>query len=110
MYDGGNVFVGDDSTTIIIGQGKVKLRLIDGRIRTMFGVLHILALAKILIYVGKMDDTGIKTIFENETYRMVRGEMVLLKGVRFGTMYKLQERTISDGCNSSIVPDIVVEE
>jgi hypothetical protein len=41
---------------------------------------------------------------------MVRGAMVLLKGVRFRTLYKLQGSTISDGCNSSIVPDIVFEE
>jgi hypothetical protein len=41
---------------------------------------------------------------------MVQGEMVLLKGVRFGTMYKMKGRTISDGCNSSIVRDIGVEE
>ena len=32
--------------------------------------------------------------------------MVLLNGFQFGTMYKLQGITISDGCNSSIVPDI----
>jgi hypothetical protein len=36
--------------------------------------------------------------------------MMLLKGVNFGTMYKMQGSTISDGCNSSIVPDIRVEE
>jgi hypothetical protein len=36
--------------------------------------------------------------------------MVLLKGFWFGTMYKLQGSTISDGCNSSIIPDIGVEE
>ena len=53
-----------------------------------------------------MDDAGVKIIFEKETNIMVRGEMVLLKGVPFGTMYKLQGRTISDGCNSSIIPDI----
>ena len=41
---------------------------------------------------------------------MVRGAMVLLKGVWFGTLYKMQGSTISDGCNSSIVPDIGVEE
>jgi hypothetical protein len=46
-YDGGNVFLGDDSTTRIIGRGKFKLRLIDGRIRTLPGVLHIPGLAKI---------------------------------------------------------------
>jgi hypothetical protein len=86
------------------------LRLIYGRIRTLPSVLHIPGLARNLISVSKMDDAGIKTIFEKETYRMVRGAMVLLKGVRFGTLYKLQGSTIGDGCNSSIVPDIGVEE
>jgi hypothetical protein len=89
-YDGGNVFLGNYSTTIIIGQGRVKLRLIDGRIRTVPGVMHIPGLARNLIYVSKMDDAGVKPIFEKETCRMVRGEMVLLKGFRFGTLYKLQ--------------------
>jgi hypothetical protein len=107
-YDGGNVLLGDDSTTKIIGRGRVKLRLIDGRIRTLPGVLHIPGLAKILIFVRKMDNAGVKAIFENETCRMVRGAMVLLKGVQFGTLYKLKGRTISDGCNSSIVPNIGV--
>ena len=32
--------------------------------------------------------------------------MVLLKGVHIGTIYKQQGSTISDGCNSSIVPNI----
>jgi hypothetical protein len=109
-YDGGNFFLGDDSTTRIIGRGKVKLRLIDGRIRTLPGVLHILGLARNFIFVSKMDDVGVKKIFEKETCKMVQGVMVLLKGVQFGTLYKLQGRTISDGCNSSIVPDIGVEE
>jgi hypothetical protein len=109
-YDGGNVFLGDDSRTRIIGQGKFKLRLIDGRIRKLLGVLQIPGLDRNLNSVRKMDDAGVKTIFEKETYRMVRGVMVLLKGVQFGTLYKIQGRNISDGCNSSIFPDIGVEE
>jgi hypothetical protein len=109
-YDGGNVFLGDDSTTRIIDRGKFKLRLIYGRIRTLPGVLHIPSLAMNFISIRKMDDAGVKTIFEKETCRMVRGAMVLLKGVRFGALYKLQGSTISYGCNSSIVPDIGVEE
>jgi hypothetical protein len=70
-YDGGNVFLGDDSITRIIGQGKVKLRYMDGRIRTLPGVIHIPGLAKNLISVSKMDNAWVKTIFEKETYRMV---------------------------------------
>jgi hypothetical protein len=101
-YDGGNVFLGDDSTTIIIGRGKFKLRLIDGRIRTLPGVLHIPDLARNVFSVSKMDDVGVTTIFEKEICRMVRGAMVLLKGFRFGTLDKMQGSTISDGCNSYI--------
>jgi hypothetical protein len=63
-YDGGDVFLGDESTTKIIGRGKIKLRLIDGRIRTLPSVLHILELAINLIFVRKMDDAGVKTVIE----------------------------------------------
>jgi hypothetical protein len=49
-------------------------------------------------------------VFGKETCRMVRGTMVLLKGVRIGTFYKLWGSTISDGCNSSIVTKIGDEE
>jgi hypothetical protein len=35
--------------------------------------------------------------------------MVLMKGVMFGTLYKLLGSTISDGFNNSIVPNIGVE-
>jgi hypothetical protein len=109
-YDGGNVFLCNDSTTKIIGRGRVKLRLIDGRIRTLPGVLHIPSLARSMISIRKMDDAGVKTIFQKETCKMVQGAMVLLRGVWFGNFYKLQGSIISDGCNSSIVPNIRVEE
>jgi hypothetical protein len=109
-YDGGNIFLGDVSTTRIIGRGNIKLRLIYGRIRTLPVVLHISGLENFLIYVRKMDNAGVKTIFEKETCRMVQGEMVLLKGVWIGTLYKLQGSTISNGFNSSIGLDIREEE
>jgi hypothetical protein len=109
-YDGGTFFLGDDSTTSIIGRGKFKLRLIYGMIRTLPGVIPIPSLARNLIYVRKMDDVGVKTIFEKENCRMVLGAMVLMKEVRFKNLYKLQGSTISDGCNSSIVLDIKFEE
>jgi hypothetical protein len=85
-YDGGNVVLRDESKTRIIGRGKFKLRLIDGRIKTLLGVLHIPGLAKNLISVRKMDDAGVKEIFKKEIYRMVRGVMVSLNGYLFGTL------------------------
>jgi hypothetical protein len=78
----------------------------DGRTRTLPGAMPIPGLAKNLISIRKMDDARVKMAFEKVTYIMVQGAMVLLKGVRIGTMYKLQGRNISNGCNSSIVLDI----
>eukprot|EP00253_Pinus_taeda_P014620 PITA_14620 len=69
----------------------VKLKLQGGRVRTLLGVLHILALARNLISVSKLDDTGVKKVFEKDTCKMVRGALVLMWGVRIGTLYKLQD-------------------
>jgi hypothetical protein len=55
-YDRGDVFLGDESISKIIGRGKIKLNLMDGRIRTLSSVLHIPRLAKNLISIRKMDD------------------------------------------------------
>ena len=77
----GNVFLGDDSPKKIMGRGRVKLLLNDGRIRTLPGVLHIPGLARNLISVSKMADVGVKTIFEKDRCKMIQGEMVLMRGV-----------------------------
>jgi hypothetical protein len=104
-YDGGDVFLGDDSTGKILGRGRVKLLLKDGRIRTLLGVLHIPKLARSLISVSKMNDAEVDTVFGKNTCKMVRGAMVLMRGVRFGTLYKLLGSTYTNGCNHSVVPE-----
>jgi hypothetical protein len=101
-YDGGDVFLGDDSTTKIMGRGRVKLLLKYGRIRTLPGVLHIPKLAISLIFVSKLDDAGVDTVLGKSTCKMVRGEMVLMRRVWCGTMYKLLGRNYTNGCNSSV--------
>ena len=67
----GNVFLGDDSPKKIMGLGRVKLFLNDGRIKTLPGVLHILGLARNLISLRKMADAGVKTIFEKDRCKMI---------------------------------------
>ena len=102
-YSGGDAYLGDDSPTNIIGHGRVKLKLKDGRIRTLPRVLHIPNIARNLIYVGKMDVAGVNTMCGNGGFQMVLGSMVLMRGFRYGTLYKLLGRTIIDECNSSVV-------
>jgi hypothetical protein len=102
-YDCGDVFLGDESTTKILGRGRVKLLLNDGRIQTLPGVLHIPKLARSLISVSKLGGVGVKTVFEKNTCNMVRGAMVLMRGVHCGTLYKLLGSTYTNGCNSYVV-------
>ena len=108
-YGGDDFFLGDDKKTRIIGHVKFKLKLHGGRIRTLSGVLHISALARNLISVSKLDDAGVKPMFEKDTCKMVQGALVLMRGVWIGTLYKLQGSTVVDGCNSSMVPENGVE-
>ena len=102
-YDGRDVFLEDDNKARIIGHGKVKLKLQGGRVRTHPIVLHIPALARNLISLSKLDDAGVKIVFEKDTCNMVWGELVLMLGVRIGTLYMLQDNTFIDGCNNSVV-------
>jgi hypothetical protein len=103
-YDGGDVFLGDESTTKIMGCGRVQLLLKDGRIRTLLGVIHILDLSRSLIFVSKLDDACVDTLLGKGTCNMVKGEMVLMRGFRCGTLYKLLGSTYMGGCDISFVP------
>jgi hypothetical protein len=102
-YDGGDVFLGDDSTAKILGRGRVKFLLKYGRIRTLPGVMHTPKLARSLISVSKMDDAGVDTVFGKKTCKMVRGAMVLMRGVRCGTLYKSLGINYTNGCNNYVV-------
>ena len=67
----GDVLLGDDSSRMIIGRGKVRLMLNNGRRGTLPGVLHILGLARNLIFVSTMVGAGVRTMFEKDTCKMV---------------------------------------
>jgi hypothetical protein len=69
-------------------------------------MLHILGLEINLTSVTKMTDAGVHTLFHKESCKMVRGVMVLMKGVWIGTLYKMLGNVDSTGCNIIIAPKI----
>ena len=56
------MYLVDYSRASIIGHGRFKLKLNDGRIRTIPGVLHFPNLVRNLISVKKMVVTGVNTV------------------------------------------------
>ena len=106
----GNVFLGDDSPKKIMGRGRVKLLLNDGRIRTLPGVLHIPGLARNLISVSKLVDAIVKTVFEKDGCKMIWGVMVLMRRVQSRTLYKLLGKKVIGDYNNTVVPESSNEE
>ncbi|XP_061351671.1 thioredoxin-like protein CXXS1 [Gastrolobium bilobum] len=64
-YSGGTVRMGDDTTHAIVGRGKVKLKMSDGTVKNLPGVMHIPGLTINLISVGSMADAGRKETLGN---------------------------------------------
>ena len=70
-YIGGDVYLGDDSPTIIVRRGRVNLKFMYGRIRTLPRVIHIPNLERNLISVKKMDVASEKTVSGDGGCKMV---------------------------------------
>jgi hypothetical protein len=100
-----NVFLGDELTTKIVGRGRVRMILQDGRSSTLPCVLHITGLERNMIYVSKMSEAGVHTLFQKDMCNIVIGVMVLMKGSPIGTVYKLLGNVDLTGCNSIDVPE-----
>ena len=109
-YNGGNVFLGDESIPKIIGHARVKLLLKDRRTKTLPFVLHILDMVRNLISSNKMSDVVVYTIFEKDRWKMVQGAMLLVRGPFFLTLYKLLGRIVINECNNSFVLERKNEE
>lgn len=53
-YDGGKVFIGDDSHLKIVGHKRVNIRLIDEGLKGIDDVLQILMLTQNLLSLSKL--------------------------------------------------------
>ena len=53
------MYLDDDSHLDIVGHGKVKIRILDGRVKSMNGVLYITSLAKSLLSISKLRDASV---------------------------------------------------
>lgn len=96
-FNGGKVYLGDNSFLDIVGHGNVHVKLSNGRTRTFDGVLHILGLARNMLSISKLIDVGVHVQFSEAGMKMVRGAMVIARGSRMGTLYQLDACTVE--CN-----------
>ncbi|GLJ33476.1 hypothetical protein SUGI_0673510 [Cryptomeria japonica] len=107
-FNRGRVYLVNDSHLYIVGRGKVRIRFSDGRIKKINGVLHIPGLKRNLLSLRKLIDAGVQIAFSEAGYKMIKGAMVIARGVRFNTLYRLDTYTIE--CNRTFVKGKSMED
>ncbi|GJY08330.1 retrovirus-related pol polyprotein from transposon TNT 1-94 [Tanacetum coccineum] len=94
-FDGGHVFMGNDSPCKVVGIGTIRIKMHDGVVRTLTNVRHVLDLKKNLISLGVLDSKGFKYTSENGVLRVSKGALVVMKATKgTSSLYTLQGETI----------------
>ncbi|KAH0652209.1 hypothetical protein KY289_029887 [Solanum tuberosum] len=86
----GVVLMGNDAQCKVVRIGTVQIKTHDGVIRTLTNVRHIPDLKRNLISLGTLESLGCKYSAEGGVLKVSKGALVLMKGIRRGTLYYLQ--------------------
>ena len=80
--------------------GTVKIKMYDGAIRTLSKVRYVLELRKNLMSLGALDSFGGRYGAEGGVLMAIKGAMVVMKGQKFGNLYKLLGNIITGGASA----------
>jgi hypothetical protein len=85
--DFGQVHLGDDAASKIVGMGKVKIKKRNGNQWLLKEVRHVPDLRKNLISTGKLASEHCISICTDKTWKVIKGSLVIEKGEKVGTLY-----------------------
>ena len=60
------VYMGNSTTAVIMGKGKVKLRLTSGKTLSLNNILYIPSLRRNLIFGDFLNKVGLKLVYEDD--------------------------------------------
>ncbi|GFY90822.1 hypothetical protein Acr_07g0010190 [Actinidia rufa] len=92
--DGGSLFLGDGTPCKIQGVGNVKIKMFDGAVRTLGGVVYIPKLRRNLISLSQMDSNGCKYFAGGGAMKITRGGKILMKGEKCEGLHRLIGKTV----------------
>ena len=78
----------------VIGTSTVRIRMFDSMERILEKVRYIPDLKRNLISLGMLDQIGCSFKAENGCLKVVKGSMVIIKGVKMNELYILDGRTV----------------
>ena len=73
------VYLGDSRTTVVLGKGKVLLKLISRKILALNNVLHVPSIRVNLVSVALLGKVGVKISFESDKIVMSKNNVFVIK-------------------------------
>ena len=87
-YDGGSVLMGNDAVCKAVGINNIRIRMLDGQVRTFTNVRNVPDLKKNLLSLGASESRGYKFSGADGGIKITKGSMTIIKGERI-TNFKL---------------------
>ena len=81
--------MGNNAFCKVIGIGSVRLKMSDGIIRELHNVRHIPELKRNLISLSMLDKAGCCIRLESSSLKVIKGSLILMKGVMQHGLYIL---------------------
>jgi len=102
MLDNSLVQMGDGSTCNMDGVGTVLIKMFDGMVRELKDVRYIPQMKKNIISIGALQAQGLKFSGRDGVLKVLKGSMIVLKGIRRNNLFYLKGNTITGQLATSV--------
>ncbi|KAK9677396.1 hypothetical protein RND81_11G140500 [Saponaria officinalis] len=101
VADGECVYMGNSTSALIIGKGKIFLKLTSGKTLALTNVLFVPSLRRNLVSGALLNKAGLKLVFEADKVVMSRNGEFVGKGYLFGGLFILNTDSVFNNIAST---------
>jgi len=104
--DNNVVIIGNDAACQMIEISTVRIKMFDGVVRDLTDVRYVTQMKKNIISVGAVETKGLNVTLENGILKVMKGSLVVMKGIRDRNLYYLKGSTFTGSLTASVVSDV----
>ncbi|KAK3040256.1 hypothetical protein RJ639_028171 [Escallonia herrerae] len=105
-FDVCKVLIENDVACKVVGIGSIQIRMHNGIVRTLTNVRHVLEVRKNLISLGTLDSNSCSYQVAGGVMRIMKGALVVMKGLKQNSLYLLQGSTVTGAAAISSSSDV----
>ena len=97
VENGDHLTMGNSSTSKVVGQGTVVLKMTSGKELTLKNVLHVPDIRKNLISGSLLSKNGFKLVFVSDKFVLIKNDVYVGKGYLTEGLFKFNVMTVMRG-------------